>query len=197
VQRARKLKARLETALEFGCVDEATATRLHSEAKTLYAIAQTETLQRDLKSADGGRRTPEDDDAIRRAVDGDAPSDRPASTSGEPVRFGGGLYPAIKAAGFDRRTRPVVQVPFEAARMKAATVTGNIEDSTRAIVRSPDLGYDSRFLWPLLPVENIASDVTGVQSFRQTSRSLASTSDMRRAIDSVSTKPTTSTTRRS
>jgi hypothetical protein len=58
---------------------------------------------------------------------------------------------------------------------------------------SASLGIDSRYLYVHFPLTNLANDETGVGSFRQKSRSLASTSDMIRDIDDTSSKPESST----
>jgi hypothetical protein len=55
------------------------------------------------------------------------------------------------------------------------------------------LGYDTRWLWPVLPTTPVSDATTSVQYVRQASRTLAGTAVIR-AIDAVSQKPETSTT---
>jgi HK97 family phage prohead protease len=55
------------------------------------------------------------------------------------------------------------------------------------------LGYDTRWLWPVLPNTPVSDATTSVQYLRQSSRTLAGTAVIR-AIDATSTKPETSTT---
>jgi hypothetical protein len=55
------------------------------------------------------------------------------------------------------------------------------------------MGYDTRWLYPVLPTTPVSDSTTSVQYLRQSSRSLAGTAVIR-SIDATSTKPETSTT---
>jgi hypothetical protein len=55
------------------------------------------------------------------------------------------------------------------------------------------LGYDTRWLYPVLPTTAVDSATTAVQYLRQSSRSLAGTATIR-PIDSTTTKPETGST---
>jgi Escherichia/Staphylococcus phage prohead protease len=55
------------------------------------------------------------------------------------------------------------------------------------------LGYDTRWLYPVLPTTGVSAATTAVQYLRQSSRSLAGTATIR-ALDAVSTKPESSST---
>jgi hypothetical protein len=106
----------------------------------------------------------------------------------------GGLAGAMKAAGYDRRERPGVEVPFNAFRFgAAATFSGDYADAVPSVKTSPPLGADSRFLYPSLRRERVGSDETSVSSFRQKSRSLPTLSTMIRTIAQADAKPETAT----
>jgi hypothetical protein len=107
------------------------------------------------------------------------------------------LATALLDAGFDRKGHPSVTVAQHFAlgvQFKAGSVDGAI-DGTEVPDRfvAPGLGLDSRYLYPHLRTQGVAADDTGVQSYRQKSRSLASASTMIRDVDDDSTKPETST----
>jgi hypothetical protein len=110
----------------------------------------------------------------------------------------GGLYGALMFAGYNRRSSPAAYVPFATFGTPtfgaAATFDGDYSDAVRIERPSPPLGADRRFLFPLLPSEGVESDATSIASFRAKARTLASPSDMIRAIDETSTKPETDTT---
>jgi hypothetical protein len=55
------------------------------------------------------------------------------------------------------------------------------------------LGYDQRWLFPVVPTTAVSDATTSVQYLRQSARTLAGTAVIR-AIDAVTTKPETSTT---
>lgn len=100
---------------------------------------------------------------------------------------GTGLFAAIQAAGWDRRTNPSVTVEFRSGVMDEPYFLNPVSKT------SPDLGYDRRWLSSVFRQESVPSDATGVQSFRQTARTLAAATDMIRAIDETAQKPETDT----
>jgi hypothetical protein len=108
----------------------------------------------------------------------------------------GDLGGALLAAGW-RRGGPAVQVD---SRFALETKTGSLADGTDAgdavpaRVSSPALGVDARYLYPSIPTTFVAADATGIQSYRQSARTLATPSNMIRDIDAVSpNKPETDT----
>lgn len=103
------------------------------------------------------------------------------------------LYSAIHAAGYDRRSHPVVEVPFDPGMFATATFDGDIEDMVRIDRPTAPLGADQRFLWPALPFQGVGSDVTNITSFRQKSRTLPSLASMIRDIDAATEKPEVAT----
>lgn len=100
----------------------------------------------------------------------------------------GSFYAAIQKAGYDRRSSPQVEVPFN-----AATFDGNYEDAQQVRKESAGLGADRRYLYPSLVQQGVARDTTGVQSFRQKARTPAAPTNMIRDIDAVTNKPETGT----
>jgi hypothetical protein len=80
-------------------------------------------------------------------------------------------------------------------RAKAGSFTGgNIEDGgVIDLEPSPELGADTRFLYPRLRVVPIGSDETSIASYRQSSRTLANAALMVRDVDDVTEKPSTDT----
>jgi hypothetical protein len=116
------------------------------------------------------------------------------------MNVGGGLYGAIVGAGFDFRAgRKAVVVPAAAAlgiESKAGSFSGDLSADGLGVIDitpAPGLGLDSRFLFPRLNIVALPPDATSVASYRQASRSLASTSSMVRDVDDTSTKPETDT----
>lgn len=98
---------------------------------------------------------------------------------------GGGLYGAIAAEGWHRREHPSVTVPFQAA----ASFTGAIEDFDPLRVAGAPLGFDQRWLAGAFPRRDVDVGVTGIQSFRQASRTLPDPSTMVRDLTAVTPKP--------
>jgi hypothetical protein len=108
------------------------------------------------------------------------------------------LGDALLKAGFDRVTHPAVAVPQRHALgvdFKAGSVDGGIDgDEIEDVFISPLLGVDNRYLFTQVRTQGVSSDETGVRSFRQRARNLASTTDMIRTIAATTTKPETDTT---
>jgi hypothetical protein len=113
--------------------------------------------------------------------------------------YGGGLWAAITTQRFDFKQNSRVTVPVDQAlgiRLKSGSFDGTIgEDTLPSIVLAPDLGFDARFLFPRVPTIAVDDGVAHLASYRQQSRSLASPSDMIRAIDATDSpaKPETNT----
>jgi hypothetical protein len=112
--------------------------------------------------------------------------------------FGGPrLAETILGAGWSRRGQSSITIDH-GSWLSDFGATGSVDGGiTGAEVPrrfpSAPLGVDSRYLYVHFPLTNLANDETGVGSFRQKSRSLASPSDMIRDIDDTSTKPESST----
>jgi hypothetical protein len=157
--------------------------------------------------ADRERRqmTPTERVEVERMLDRVKAIRETADEYAEPIAMEGGiigvaddLHGAILKAGYDRRRRPSVQVSAADAlgmRFKTGSFTGgNIEDDgVMDLEPSPELGADTRFLFPRLRTVQVGSDITSVQSYRQSSRTLADASLMVRDIDDVTEKPSTDT----
>jgi hypothetical protein len=180
---AAHVRRRADEMLKSGLASDQEVDELYRRAKQLHALALSTKTAPD-NADNGGHWTPEEKAALRRTL-GEDDHDRPALGGGY---AGGGLYSAIMAQGFDRKSRPDVTVSY-----KAATFDGSIEESNRRVTTSPALGADTRFLWPSLPTTPIDAGTTGITSFRQKGRTLATASTMIRAVDAVSTKPETGT----
>jgi hypothetical protein len=108
-------------------------------------------------------------------------------------RNGGGLYKAIKDAGYDRKSMPLAVVPSAVLRSKAAIHDGDIEYTDAVDKPAPGLGIASRYLYPEFRVEPVEEGATSIQTFRQSDRTLASPDDMLRVINDVTPKPETDT----
>jgi hypothetical protein len=106
----------------------------------------------------------------------------------------GDLAGALLDAGFDVKRQPFARVPVDTAlRLKTGSVDGGVDEHTVPVRReAPALGFDQRWAYPNFRRVPVEPDQTGIQSYRQKSRSLAATSDMIRAIDAVTEKPETS-----
>lgn len=178
-----QLKAELVTKLQPAREIAAKAEREQrdftpSERQTVKAaLADAKNIQERIKGSgsEGGA------EALMKALD----------DFGKKVDLGSGtdsLSGALKAEGFDRISKPAVEVGF-----KAATFSGTADNSSKINVASPPLGADARYLYPVLQQEGVPASATAVDSFRQKSRTLADPAAMIRAIDASTTKPSTST----
>lgn len=56
------------------------------------------------------------------------------------------------------------------------------------------MGYDQRWVWPVVPREGVDASVTSVDVFTQSARALATAANVVRAIDAVTNKPETGST---
>ncbi|MDP9329054.1 MAG: hypothetical protein M3P11_00150 [Actinomycetota bacterium] len=109
----------------------------------------------------------------------------------------GSLADALIGGGFQLKTSPSVTVDNRyALEFKSGGLDGgsDIEDAVPARFTASGLGLDARYVYPHLVTQTAEVDATGVTSYRQKSRSLATASDMVKAIDSTDTKEETDTT---
>ena len=115
----------------------------------------------------------------------------------------GTLADQLLNAGWDHKSHPVAMADIHAVletksggvESKAGSLDGgsSIQDAVPYRYTAPELGFDTRFIQPSLPTENVPPDATGVSSYVQKSRSLAATNDMIRTIAAVTAKPETNT----
>lgn len=110
----------------------------------------------------------------------------------------GSLGAALKSEGFDRKTRPTVDIAFEAATGYAlgkASIDGGTDmtDVTPLRVTQPALGAEERFIFPAFPSQAIDFSQSSVNSWRQKSRNTGTPADDVRAFLATSTKPSVGT----
>jgi HK97 family phage prohead protease len=91
---------------------------------------------------------------------------------------------------FENRAASISWDEFRSFTWSAGTALIDLNPIRREGVA---LGYDQRWLFPVLPNTPVSDATTSVQYLRQSSRSLAGTATIR-ALDATSTKPETSTT---
>ena len=172
-----------------------TATALRAELDQTISLARAAFAAGDNSTGDklvlkaealnDDYRTARRDDAIRHIGGVHMTSEGP-DLAGELLR-----------AGYDRvaQSRVTVDQSFALGlHLKSASVDGGV-DGTEIVDEyvAPTLGLDTRYLYPNLRTQGVNSDETGVRSYRQKSRSFASTSSMIRDIDETSAKPETNT----
>jgi hypothetical protein len=117
------------------------------------------------------------------------------SALADPMSFGS-LADALIDGGFRLKSSPSVTVDNRyALEFKAGSLDGgsDIEDAVPSRFTAPGLGLDARYVYPHLATQPVEADATGVTSYRQKSRTLATPSDMVKAIDSTDTKEETDT----
>jgi phage head maturation protease len=90
---------------------------------------------------------------------------------------------------FENRAAQIGWDEYRSFTWSGGTVVSDINPLRREGV---PLGYDTRWLWPVVPNTPVSDATTSVQYLRQSSRTLAGTAVIR-AIDATSTKPETST----
>jgi HK97 family phage prohead protease len=105
------------------------------------------------------------------------------------VRFRS-LAELYEAAGFFEHR--VAQVGWDEYRSFTWS-GGTVSDINPLRREGVPLGYDQRWIYPVLPTTAVSDSTTSVQYLRQSTRTLAGTSVIR-ALDATSTKPETSTT---
>jgi hypothetical protein len=102
-----------------------------------------------------------------------------------------GLADEFRAAGFPGET---ATIPFDTFEDRAVTWTGSVDLINKARNTAGALGYDQRWLWPVMQRVNVDAGATSVDVFTQTARSLATAANVVRAIDAVTAKPETAST---
>jgi HK97 family phage prohead protease len=157
----------------------------------------------ELRTRDGAARAKEDtmdeqgqEKVEERAEGAQSDSERPPAGSlrveertEAPVFYS--LADAYAQRGFfEDRSASVSWDEFRSFTWSAGTVLTDLNPIRREGV---PLGYDQRWLYPVLPTTAVDAATTAVQYLRQSSRSLAGTAVIR-ALDATSTKPESSST---
>jgi len=101
------------------------------------------------------------------------------------------LAEEFRAAGFPGEN---ATIPWQQFEDRAVTWTGSVDTIARTISTAAPYGYDSRWAWPAFPRVAVDEGVTSVDVFTQTARSLATATNVIRAIDAVTNKPETGST---
>ncbi len=92
---------------------------------------------------------------------------------------------------FENRTASLTWDEFRSFTWSAGTVLTDVSPMRRD---GTPLGYDQRWLFPVLPTVAVDAATTAVQFLRQSSRSLAAGTAVVRPLDATTTKPETSST---
>jgi HK97 family phage prohead protease len=87
----------------------------------------------------------------------------------------------------------VAEVSWDEYRSFTWSAGTVLTDMTPVRREGVPLGYDTRWLYPVLPTTAVSDATTAIQYLRQSARTLAGTAVIR-ALDATSTKPETSTT---
>jgi uncharacterized protein len=109
----------------------------------------------------------------------------------EGAASGRGLADEFRTAGFPGET---ATIPWQAFEDRAITWTGSVDNVAKYRTDAGALGYDQRWVWPVLPRVAIDAGVTSVDVLTQTARSLATAANVVRAVEAVTTKPETGST---
>jgi HK97 family phage prohead protease len=97
-------------------------------------------------------------------------------------------WPSERATlGYDEYRRATVE-------FRTLTVSGAVDDVNQTEGSSAPLGYDTRYAFPAFGQVAVGRDVTSVHVLQQTARSLATAANVVRPLETVSTKPETSST---
>jgi uncharacterized protein len=102
-----------------------------------------------------------------------------------------GLADEFRAAGFPGET---ATLEWQAYEDRAITWTGSVDNVSKHRSTAGKLGYDQRWVWPVVPREGVDASVTSVDVFTQSARALATAANVVRAIDAVTNKPETGST---
>jgi HK97 family phage prohead protease len=92
---------------------------------------------------------------------------------------------------FENRSASVSWDEYRSFTWSAGTVLTDVNPNRLGGV---DFGYDSRWVFPAVPNVAVDASTTSIQYLRQSARSLAAGTAVVRALDSVATKPETSST---
>ncbi len=102
-----------------------------------------------------------------------------------------GLADEFRAAGFPGET---ATIPWQNFEDRAVTWSGSTDLIAKATSNAAAYGYDARWAWPVFPRVAVDEGVTSVDVATQTARSLATPTNMVRAIDAVTNKPESGST---
>jgi hypothetical protein len=97
------------------------------------------------------------------------------------------------ADAFKERGFPAQTATLEWGEARALTFAGTVTDLSQLRRDGGPLGADTRWAWPAFQSIAVGSDVTSVQVFAQSARTLGTATDVVRNIDAVSTKPSAQT----
>ncbi|HEY6775213.1 MAG TPA: HK97 family phage prohead protease [Thermoleophilaceae bacterium] len=100
-----------------------------------------------------------------------------------------GLMEEYRSRGFPSETASLSWDEFRTVTWSASTAALSVNR-----INGVDLGADRRYAWQAVPNVSVDAGVTSVDVFQQTSRSLAGTANVIRAIDATSNKPETGST---
>lgn len=146
-------------------------TTMATEAETTTETTETTTVAEERSAPAGGL----------------AVEDRVTVTATRPR----GLAEEFRAAGFPGET---ATLPFEAFESRAVTWTPSINALNAAKGAAGSYGADLRYAWPAFATVSVDEGVTSVDVPMQTARSLATPTNVVRAIDAVTAKPETGST---
>ena len=102
-----------------------------------------------------------------------------------------GLAEEFRAAGFPGET---ATIPWQQFEDRAVTWTGSVDTIARTVSTAAPYGHDQRWAWPAFPRVAVDEGVTSVDVFTQTARSLATATNVIRAVDATTNKPETGST---
>jgi hypothetical protein len=94
---------------------------------------------------------------------------------------------------FKQRGFPSQTATLDWGEARALTFAGTITDLGQLRRDGVPLGADTRWAWPAFQSIAVGSDVTSVQVFAQSARTLGTATDVVRNIDATSTKPSAQT----
>ena len=168
-QEAREILAEIreiESHDEHDTGDLRRAAQINRRTQAAAAEADRATLQRELG-------TP------RHGISGRGPTRRDRSRRRDPER-------RLGPQGALQRGRAARGRDQDRDEDRERGQHTRLSDAVPSRFAAPDLGVDSRYVFPRVRTISVQADTTGVQSYRQKSRTLASPSDMVRDLDAVS-----------
>ena len=102
-----------------------------------------------------------------------------------------GLAEEFRHAGWPGE---VATIPWQTFEDRAVTWSGSLDTMNRVRRDAGPLGFDQRYAWPAFPRVPVDAGVTSVDVVTQTARSLATATNVVRAIDATTNKPETGST---
>jgi phage head maturation protease len=106
-----------------------------------------------------------------------------------------GLADAFKSRGWPAERATLEYDEYRATvEFRTLAVSGSIDTITQAERQAVPYGYDTRYVFPVMPQVPVGRDVTSVHVLRQTGRSLASAANVVRDLAAVTPKPETGST---